>query len=155
MLCVFVLLLVLSLTALLKPFYYRFYPGDRITGTVRITQDNSVLPINESSVQLKSEGSVTANNDGSAYISLRAGDYGDYGFEIPEINGRRLSFTCFQHNYWNVLSFDIDVSVNTAENTVDFIGAYTFVSDNGELVSSEITNGQKLDENEISLLIGI
>lgn len=137
-----------------KPVYYRLYFGDRITGNVKLVIDGEAFPLDKDSFDIKQSGKITIN-DNIAEISFRAGDYGGYKFEIANEKLKEpIVITCFQPNWWNVMSFDITVFIDTLNDTVKYDGLYTTLTENGSKTNQEISKIQKFSDEKLGLVIG-
>ena len=115
MLLALYLLFALLLT-LIHPrfFYHLLYPGDHVSGTVRLVVDGETVPLDpEDFTDRTGEGMrgsrlrVRPRADGSVRIAYRAGDYGPYRVSLcSEALEQPLTLTVYQYNSWNVCGDD-------------------------------------------------
>lgn len=146
--------LVVILVIFYKPIYYRFYWGDRIQGTVRLVIDNEQAALQEHSILIIGEDKMEYNDDGTAFIAFRGGEYGDYGFYVENsLIGQHVLINCFQHNWWSVQTFDLTISVNTSARTLSFGGYYTTISDNCEILKEEVLKTVDLSGDWLDIIM--
>lgn len=135
--------------------YYRLYTGNRITGTVHVEVDDIAYRLDEKDISLSDTGDVTINDDGSADISIHAGEYGKYRFEISDTPaGNVISVNCFQFNWWNVQTYDLTIAIDTSSGTVTYSGEYTTIAENGRKEYETIASAQGLAHDTLQVWIG-
>lgn len=151
---IFIILFII-ICAVHKPFYYRIYLGDRIKGTVSVKIDNEVCPL-EDKIILSDSGKITLNDDGTAEISFRAGQYRSYKFDISVLsNEKTVTINCFQHDWWNVQRFELLVRIDTVSNIIVYTGNYSVISEDGSKVYESIDKKQSLQEESLSIFWGL
>lgn len=128
------LLFVAVVLLLCKPIAHRFYPFDRITGTVSVTVDGEPCALKAGDVtgwrgREEVEVGFRETADG-AKLSIRGGDYGPYVL-VFHINGTDipLEAVVYQYNWYNVTEFDLNISIDTAAETVTFSSTAEVVTD--------------------------
>lgn len=118
-----------------KPIAHRFYPFDRITGTVRVTVDGEKYDLKAGNVtgwhdeREEVEVELRETADG-AKLSMHGGEYGPYVL-VFHINGTDLPLEAvvYQYNWYNVTEFELDISIDTAAETVTFSSSAEVVTD--------------------------
>ncbi|MBR3552289.1 MAG: hypothetical protein IKN72_02765 [Clostridia bacterium] len=95
------------------PLRLRLYPGNRISGTVQISIDGKDFTLSEKNVWNMDKLKIRFTDNEGAEVYGRAGEYGDYAFElrIDELD-RPITVHCFQHIWWNILRFELGTSKN-------------------------------------------
>lgn len=152
---VIIVLTAIAGLVLCSPIFYRLYKGDRIRGTVEVVIDDETYSLRESDIELSDAGKVKINADGTADISIHAGEYGKYGFDISDTTaGRLVSVSCFQFNWWNVTTFELKIEMNTAQGTVAYSGEYSYIEENGNKEYERIAAVQSLAEDKLEVRIG-
>ena len=119
-----VLLLAGIALILINHLLYRFiFNSDRITGTIHVTLDGEEYDLKDGDVTGCYESNVigiefSKTTDG-AKVSTRGGDYGPYELWI-HIEGLAspLKAVVFQYNWWNVVEFDLTVSIDSAAEKI-------------------------------------
>ena len=129
MLLALYLLFALLLT-LIHPrfFYHLLYPGDHVSGTVRLVVDGETVPLDpEDFTDRTGEGMrgsrlrVRPRADGSVRIAYRAGDYGPYRVSLcSEALEQPLTLTVYQYNSWNVCRFELEILVDREAGTIEY-----------------------------------
>ena len=143
-----------SLCILYKPIYYRLYLGDRIKGNIEIKIDDRTYFLEENNFH--SSGKSKMFDDGTAGISIRAGEYGIYSLEILGTPIEKpISIRCYQYNWWNVMDFELDIKIDTAQNEVIYNGNYMTIADNGKKIYNPINYSQSLTDEHIQVVFGI
>lgn len=103
-----------------KPIYYRFYPFDRIRGTVSLTVDGEKMTLTRDDIVFYDkkydkyeDGSAKDISDGRVKIYMDGSEYGSHCFEVHSDKLKEpVAVSCFQDNWWNVVDFDLDIAVN-------------------------------------------
>ena len=135
-----VALLIGLLIGLCKTFlpqiYYGCYLGDRITGTVTVTVDGEPYPLKNGSITpydpaVLKKVPVDYRRDGSARVRIHDGAYGMYGFYLIVENVEQPIRISAYQDWWNVTSFDLSVSIDTAASTVTFHTDTSEIDENG------------------------
>ena len=127
-----------------KPIFYRFYPFDRIKGTVSLNVDGEKIVLTQDDIVLYDkkydkyeDGSAKDISDGRVKIYMDGTGYGGHCFQIDTDKLEEpIKVCCYQHNWWNVMDFDIDISVNGGYLSCS--GKYSFIVDNGSKHYDEI-----------------
>lgn len=146
----------ISVCLLYKPIYYRLYLGDRIKGNIEVVIDDNVYSLEEDNIKLNDSGKIKINDDGTADISIHAGKYGSYRFDISDIPIERpVSINCFQHNWWNVQTFELRIKIDTSQNLVIYEGSYTTISNDGKTRYDTIDKIQSLTDEYTEILLGL
>lgn len=152
---VIIVLTAIAGLVLCSPIFYRLYRGDRIKGTVEVVIDGETYSLRESDIELSDAGKVKINADGTADISIHAGEYGKYGFDISDTPaGRSVSVSCFQFNWWNVTTFELKIEMNTSQGTVAYSGGYSYIEENGNKEYDTIQAVQWLSEETLQVSFG-
>lgn len=110
-----------------KPVFYHFlYPFDRITGTIHVTMNGEKYQLKSNDVigqcDFKVEINVKARKDADGLkTSIHGGKYGPYLLAI-HIDGldEPLKAVIYQYNWWNVTEFKLDISIDSAAETITF-----------------------------------
>ena len=157
-----VLLLIGSSYLFYKPLYYRiFYPWNRITGTVRVTIDGETYALKDSDITGSHEnadiGIGFSKKDNGARLSVRGGDYGPYnmlirvdGVDLP------LEVVAFQHNWWNVTEFDLDISIDSTAEKITFTSSAKVLNEEGEKIPQNTsTESSFSSENIIHYIVSL
>ena len=149
-----------ALRALLPSLYYRMYLGDRITGTVTVSVDGEPYALQYRSVSADQSNPIGGiprirlNGDGSARIMLRAGEYGGYGFLLTVDSVEAPLHICaYQYNWWNVVRFDLHVSVDIAAQTVTLESSAQTLRDNGKWRTETVCETFSLSDPEIGFAV--
>ncbi len=123
-----------ALCYLYKPLYYRMYLGDRIKGELHVTIDSEPAMLSDYSVSSDSDGFSTKADGDATKISIKGGSYGGYSFavNIPGVD-IPLEITVFQHNWWNVAIFEMNIAVSTENNTASCSYKYTWIEEDGTI----------------------
>lgn len=141
-----------------KPIYYRLYPFDRIRGRIQINVDGQPAELSEASAQniFRCEDmSFRRNADGSADISITAGEYGSYGFGISAENfSRPIEVTVMQLNWWSVTEFDLLCDIDTAAETVRFTCGHTTIAEDGKRLGESIADTVGFSAENLRFYIG-
>ena len=148
----YILLFVVAFCILCKPIYYRLYAGDRIKGNVSVTVDGEAIMLAEEDISGCRK--VKINSD-STYIAIKGGEFGGYSFavNIPNID-KEITIVCSQYNWWTVTRFDLDVIIDTANNTVKFEGSYSYVDGDGKIRKGKINELKMLSDDNIKIIVG-
>lgn len=117
----FILLVLVIFLLRNSELYYRIYLGDRIKGTVSIFVDGKQCDISESNIVFMKEGNVKIK-DGKALVSMHAGEYGSYKYEIEGITDEPVRANFFQGNWWDIVRYDISISIDTKNKTAVYSG---------------------------------
>ena len=137
-----------------RPMYYRlFYPWDRVTGTVQVELDGE--PAAFTVERLEDGDSVGVRKDGSggARVSMRGRDYGQYGFQL-RIDGVEQPVRLTVHKWnWQVVRFDVRVSVDREEGSVSLTGTVWETDDRGQFREKTINEKVSLTEDGAWLAI--
>lgn len=129
---------------LFRPLYYRFYPFDRITGTLRITVDGEEYALKAGDVTGRLDASEIAvgfrNGADGAEISIRGGEYGPYSLLI-QVDGVSIPMEAvvYQSNWWNVVKFDLDISIDRAAGTITFTSSAKVVNAGSRRITEKHT----------------
>lgn len=147
-----ILVLCSAVCILYKPVYYRLYPFDRIQGNIQVTVDGQACTLSEES--FTDCRRVKPQNDGSAHIGIKAGEYGAYAFllNIEELE-QPVTVRCYQHNWWNVWNLDLQVHIDTQHNNAVISGTATDLDDHGRKNADSVYLKYDLAE-EIRLSFG-
>ena len=152
----FNLILCILICVICKPNYYRLYLGDRIKGNIELIIDEKPYLIEENKIKFLDFGNGMIYDDGKADISIRAGEYGKYRFEILDTPiGKPISISCFQHNWWNVLDFDLTIKIDTVQEEITYNGNCITIADNGKKIYDPISNTQSLTDEYIQISLGL
>ena len=140
---------------LCKPIYYRLYLGNRITGSVQLSVDGKLITLDENCfITVKDKHSVKQNGD-ALDIAFRGGDYGSYGFEVEVPNfSEKIRVTIMQFNWWNVVDFDIDIAVDTANESVTYNYFYTTIAEDGKTLYESGTMTDYIGKDNLEIHIG-
>lgn len=138
-----------------KPIYYRLYLGNRITGSVQLSVDGKLITLDENCfITVEDKHSVQQNGD-ALDIAFKGGDYGTYEFEIEVPNfSERITVTIMQFNWWNVVDFDIDIAIDTANESVTYTYFYTTISEDGTTLYESGTTTDCIGEDDLGIYIG-
>ena len=158
LICVLVILAILVGVCFAFPqLPLRVYPGDRIKGTVALTIDGQAHALTaDSFTRVNEEVTVQPVNDTTAQIAMRAGDYGLYAVNLNSaFADRSISIGCFQHNWWNVLRFDLQIAIDTKEGTITYSGHCTLFGDNGRRMTEPIAQKQPVTDEYYQIQFGL
>ena len=135
----------------------RVYPGDRIKGTVQLTVDGKAAALTEESFsRVNEEFTVEPLNDTTAQISMRGGAYGLYAVNLNNaLADKSISIGCFQHNWWNVLRFDLQIAIDTKEGMITYSGHCTLFGDNGRRTTEPIAQKQTTTDEYYQIQFGL
>ena len=127
-----------------KPLFYRFYPFDRITGTVCVTTDGEKTDLNEGDVtafyDYEEIGIGFHNAEDGAKISIHGGEYGSYTLKIKVDGvGSPLEAVIYQSNWWNVSKFNMDISIESAAKKITFTSNAEVLNEEGKWITEEHT----------------
>ena len=129
-----------------KTIYYRMYKEDRITGQITVDIDGQAVVFDEERTRghwnCKGDFSL---GDHEANVSLKAGDYGPYAFDMYIVGmDQPLQFSTYQYNWWNVKTFRIDIAVDNAEKTAHVRCFTTNINEKGNIYKNESTSELEL-----------
>ncbi len=110
-----------------KPFYYHFfYPFDRITGTIHVTMNGETYNLKSDDVSgqydFEDEINVRVRKDADGLrTAVHGGEYGPYSL-IIHIDGLNapLQAVIYQYDRWNVTKFNLDISIDSEEESITF-----------------------------------
>ena len=137
-----------------KTIYYRLYQGDRITGeiTVHIDGETALFDEERTREHWNCEGDFSIVDHG-VNVSLKAGDYGSYDFDIYIVGmNQPLQFSVWQLNWWNVKTFRLDVVVDTTENMASVTCFTTNISEEGSVYEDKHTWERELTEEGLTVV---
>ncbi len=155
------LFLIVLLCLLSRPWYYRLgYFGPRISGTVTVEMDGEVYALRAEDFSIQDQPlsgnrlTVGENADGSAAVSLRAGDHGRYAFTL-KLDGldRPLLINCYQYNWWNVTRFELLIRIDRASGMVYFESAAEDLGEDGHWRSEPNSKTADLSEAQLEYYI--
>ena len=143
--------------------WFRNYPMDRITGRVVLNVNGESCALNDDNIisrkniDFTKEAAVTPNEDGSADIAIRGGNYGAYNFSITsgQLNEKTVGVRCFQPNWWNVTEFEIDIDADTEKNVVNYSGWYTYIDEMGFRHKDDISAEKPLNDENNGVSFGM
>ena len=151
-----IMILCLSLCILYKPIYYRLYLADRIKGNIEVEFDDKTYFLEETKIEVHNSGKLEMFDNGTAGISFRASEYGIYSLEILDTPiGKPISIRCFQHNWWNVMDFELTIKIDTAQNEITYNGNCMDIAENGKKIYSPISYTQSLTDEYIQISLGL
>ena len=147
-----VILLLLGLLCLLsRPWYYRlFYPWDRYVGTVTVEVDGEAADFTVEKLDDKNPVRVSRQGIGAARVSMHAGDYGVYGFQIL-VDGveQPIKLTSLKWS-WKVIHYEARISVDRKTGTVAYTARVRETNDHGRFIERIIEETGSLAEEELS-----
>ncbi|MBE6857162.1 MAG: hypothetical protein E7500_07025 [Ruminococcus sp.] len=153
-----VVLLISVICFLYKPIYYRLYFGDRIKGTISFIVDGEAYHLQPKEIQGANELELTDNGN-IAELSIHGGEYGGYPIfvyvDTADLEALKLRINCFQHNWWNVTEFKLNIAIDTKQNSISYSGDYTTIADNGKKCYDKIEKQQSLDEENLGISFGL
>ncbi len=153
--CLSVILLLGLLCFLIsRPWYYRlFYPWDRYTGTVTVEVDGEPAAFTVKEREIEKPVRILQQGTGFARLSMRANDYGIYGF-LLHVDGleQPMELSSLKWN-WQVIRYNVLVSINREEGSVSVTGTVRETNDKGELFERPIQETGSLDEEKLSFPI--
>lgn len=133
----------ITVCVFVKPIRYRLYPDDRITGTVQVTVNGQ--PVALSADDVSGCDKATALPDGSTVVRIRGGGYGEHTFFVAFSDDcAPLAVHCFQHNWWNVMDFDLQIDVSDGNATIRCTGNCTSLDDRGNKQQEPINQTQAI-----------
>ncbi|MBO4897246.1 MAG: hypothetical protein J5590_02980 [Clostridia bacterium] len=129
---IIILILVLIISAFnYKLFYYRFYRGDRITGTFEISANNKNISNIDEYYEYERCGHARLTNDTHSF-KIKGGGYGTYiiGFLVSgntlydvtedeffkDCGDIDFQIDCFNTNWWHIINLDIKIDVIKEED---------------------------------------
>lgn len=151
-------ILVIGAIAFLILMPYRFYPGNRIKGTIKLSVDGEIVHLEKDDVRCiycRNDERISVKNRGDdTKIGIKAGGYGNYDIDlnVPDIN-EKLEISVMQFNWWNVTNFDINIDIDRSSDTIRWSYSYTSLKENGAKESFNGEQSGKLEDNS-SLFIG-
>ena len=150
----FVLLLWLLCFCLARPWYYRlFYPWDRFSGTVQVELDGEPAAFAVEGSEKQDPVQVSTRGTGSTRISIRANDYGVYGFELLVEGLERPIYLSALKWSWEVIRFDLIVSVEREKGTATLTGTVRHTNDSGRFEELSVNETIRLSDERLSLPI--
>ncbi len=149
-----IVLLVTSICFFVKPIRYRLYPGDRITGTVKVSVNGQPVALSEDDVSGCDKATVLS--DGSVVVCIHGGDYGDYTFYVSvSADCTPLAVHCFQHNWWSVMRFDVTIDVSAESGACTCSGVCVTLDDSGKQQSQQILQTFRRDSESFDIQFGL
>lgn len=143
---------------LYKPIYYRLYFGDRIKGTVSVSVDGKAYQLQPKEIQGSDELNLTDNGN-IAKLSIHGGEYGGYPIcvyiDTADMDALGFEINCFQHNWWNVTEFKLNIEIDTKQNIISYSGDYTTIADSGKKCYDKIEMQQSIDEEYLGISFGL
>ena len=110
----------------------------RISGNVTVDMDGEVYILHPEDFSIIKNDylsgnrlSVKENEDGSAWIGIKAGSKGTYAF-VLQLEGidKPIEISSFQFSYWNVVRFDLLIHIDRDAGIVNYeCTAYYFEED--------------------------
>ncbi|MBQ5970440.1 MAG: hypothetical protein IJL52_10110 [Clostridia bacterium] len=154
-LCLAFCMVLIASAVLYAPLKARFYHGMRIEGTVTVTVNGTPVELKESS--FSSDGNLHLVCSGqTATVSFRGGEYGDYAFDLVGlIEDRIITVHCFQHNWWNLLRFDLTLEIDQKANQIQYCGSVSSLSDRGYMRTEPIDKTQFITDESLQILLGL
>lgn len=153
-----VVLIVSAICFLYKPIYYRLYFGDRIKGTISVIVDGEAYQLQPKEIQGVDELEIDDNGNITEF-SIYGGEYGGYPIfvylDTADIDALELGINCFQHNWWNVTEFKLNIAIDTKQNSISYSGDYTTIADSGKKNYDKIEKKQSLDEEYLEISFGL
>ena len=155
-----VLLFVGVLFLFFKPLLYRLYPFDRITGTVCVSIDGEKNELKRSDVAVRydnSEIDVGFREDfDGARISVQGGEYGPYTL-IINIDGLNspIEAVIYQYNWWNVSKFNLDISIDNANESITLTSSSNSLNENGKSVRENHSSKSAFSEKHIITIVSV
>ncbi len=135
----------------------RVYPGDRIKGTVQLTIDGETITLREDSfLRVNDDVKVRIRENKAARISMQAGEYGSYGVNLVDDHlDRSVSINCFQHDWWNVMRFHLEITVDTKTQQITYFGHCITFGDNGRRINEPISQTQPITDGFYQIHFGL
>ena len=150
------IILALSVCILSKPLAARLYLGDRIKGTVEVVVDGAPFVLSEGNFDVDDGVKLEAGKNGTMNVALRAGDYGDYPLVLTGVFADRpITVHCFQHNWWNIMTFDLKVQIDTEKNEVTYSGSVTTRGADGKKQIDSIEKTQRFTDRTLEVSFGL
>lgn len=150
-----VLLFVLISYLFFKPLFYRFYPFDRITGTVCVTVDGEKSDLKSSDISGsygdEEVGVGFSSVEDGAKISIHGGEYGAYTLKIKaDAVVSPLEAVIYQSNWWSAAKFDLDISIDSASKKITFTSTAQVLNEEGKWITEKRTNTAAFSDREYS-----
>lgn len=154
-LCAVLLAAAIAICFSYSPIRLRLYPGFRIQGTLCVNMDGKPFVLQKENIQSSDRFDVVPADDGTALLSFLGGDYGDYMFELL-IDGPAQPITvhCFQHNWWNIQRFELQITVDTKQQTITYTGLCSDYGDDGVRIAEPIDKTQAFSDEGLQIQIG-
>ena len=137
-----------------KPRYYRlFYPRDRYTGTVTVEMDGEPAVFTVKEREIEKPVRILQQGTGFARLSMRADDYGIYGF-LLHVDGLEQPIELSSRKWsWQVIRYEVLVSIDREEGSVSVTGTARENNDQGVFFERPIQETESLDEEKLSFPI--
>ena len=132
--------------------YFHNYPHDRITGRLSVSADGRQLSPDEYSITF-AEGGFADGGD----ISMPGGGYEHrYSFDvnIPSLD-KPVTVYCFELKEWDVIGFELDIDIDTKENTVKYSGSNSFLTSLGFSTTDSFSKTQPLSDEKYEVGFGL
>ncbi len=157
-LIVILVLLLCFIILFCKPIFYRLYFGDRIKGTVSVSVDGKAYQLQPKEIQGSDELKLTDNGN-IAELSIHGGENGGYPIcvylDTADMDALGFEINCFQHNWWNVTEFKLNIEIDTKQNSISYSGDYTTIADSGKKCYNKIEMQQSIDEEYLGISFGL
>lgn len=137
-----------------RPWYYRlFYPWDRYTGTVTVEVDGKPAAFSVEEREIEKPVRILQQGTGFARLSMRANDYGIYGF-LLHVDGleQPMELSSLKWN-WQVIRYNVLVSIDREEGSVSVTGTVRETNDQGVFFERPIDETGSLEEESLSFPI--
>ena len=122
-----------------SPIYCRLYRGDRITGRVHMNVDNESYVLDEKNFYFPDSGKAEINDEGDAYISFKAEEYGTYELVITDTPAEApITLHIFKSNWWDIRTFSMNIDINTMTGDIRYTGSSSCRLGNGKKSSTII-----------------
>jgi hypothetical protein len=115
-----VVLFLLLIFALIKPYFPYLYTGDRISITVNGEIDNEQIEISQKDIICNYDGKkqeVNFDNSEKVEISTKGNEYGSYIFNIATDKGT-VKLELIHTNWWEIHNVNLFFNIDTESNTL-------------------------------------
>lgn len=133
--------------------YYRIlYFDDRVKITTNIFIDGEKIEFDKKSLEISGKGTGTIhldNNKNGFNISFKGSEYENYDihFKVQEYN---FDLTIAHWNWWDVFRINLEIYINTNENTISYKSTNRFIDENTGYKENIVTDNDTKNIEEIN-----
>lgn len=138
---------------LCQPIMNPVYPFPRLTGKVKVTCNGEPCVLTEEC--FSGFDSVRLIKQDRASLGIRnTRELGTCGRIRVNALEQPITLWFETEKWWDTLRFDLDISIDTVQNSVTFTGEY-YIHDGFSAFSGKLTDTKEIGEEEVSIRLSI